>query len=419
MPSNVIINKMTTQHKASVGITSCFPDVCKTPAPPAPAPVPIPYPNIANSPMASVKVSKRVSDNTQKVMLKGSAYALSNGDQAGVAMGVVSNKIMGKSVIKNQSFNVKFEKKGVGRLKDPHGNNSGSNPNGIAPMEGQPPAIGMTPEEKAAQDAACKRLAGAQVPEHEREDAAKKHGMTPAHAEAMSETCITTGMSATVRETNTSCLGPIEQGFATKPSKGSGSTISTGGASNLPRECEGLVGEPGGTDGTFAGVNGTNGLISADEINDKHSQMSSDEFTNWMKKEGAWTGDYDMHEIFDDTGQRVTNASNGERDFTNAANDAMGTPGSDQRMIQHGPQANLAEHMDAHPEKAAEMKERFGEEKFNNIQQPDVRPRPPKGEIKGPLLHFDANGNMYQITNEEELKDLYACKGQEYPEHWQ
>ena len=143
MPSTIIVNRMTTQHKSSVGIASAFPDVCKTPVPPAPSPIPIPYPNIAMSAMASLKTTKRVKDNKQKVVVKGSAYSLSNGDQPGVAMGVVSNKIMGKSYIKNQSFNVKFEKKGVGRLMDPHGNNSGSNPNGIAPAQGQPPLAGL------------------------------------------------------------------------------------------------------------------------------------------------------------------------------------------------------------------------------------------------------------------------------------
>jgi hypothetical protein len=411
MPSNIIVNKMTTQHKASFGITSCFPDVCKTPAPPAPAPVPIPYPNVANSPMASVKVSKRVKDNDQKVMLKGSAYALSNGDQAGVALGVVSSKIMGKSVIKNQSFNVKFEKKGVGRLKDPHGNNSGSNPNGIAPMQGQPPAVGMSAEAKKAQDAACERLAGAQVPENEWEKTANDHGMTAAHAEAISETCVETGVSATMRETNKKCLETNQREFATKPSGASGKSISDSG--NLPTACEGMVGIKG-DDGQYAGVNGTLGLIPADKINYAKSKLNHDEFMDYMKGQGAYTGDYDMHDMFDNTGQRVTDGSDGERSFTNAANDAMGRTDEDTRMIQHGPQANMKEHMENNPGKADKLRKDLGEKTFEDIQKPDVRGNPAKGK----LLHFDANGNMYQITNEDELKDLYACKGAEYPEHW-
>ncbi|MGK2925332.1 MAG: PAAR-like domain-containing protein, partial [Lysobacterales bacterium] len=114
MPSSITVNLMTTQHKVSVGITSAFPDVCKTPAPPAPTPVPIPYPNVGLSGMASIKVTKRVGDDTgQKVMLMGSSYSLTSGDEPGVALGIISNRVKGKSTTKNSSFNVKFEGKGV------------------------------------------------------------------------------------------------------------------------------------------------------------------------------------------------------------------------------------------------------------------------------------------------------------------
>ena len=173
MPSNIVVNKMSTQHKASIGMASAFPDVCKTPAPPAPAPVPIPYPNIAMSAMASLKTSKKVKDNKQKVMVKGSAYSMSNGDQPGVAMGVVSNKIMGKSYIKNQSFNVKFEKKGVGRLADPHGNNCGSDPpNTVVAAQGQPQMIGMAgTDAEALKKRPVSGLANQQFPRTEKRPA--------------------------------------------------------------------------------------------------------------------------------------------------------------------------------------------------------------------------------------------------------
>ena len=66
------------------GIAFAFPDVCKTPTPGGP--VPIPYPNVANSIMAAIKVSKRVTDNKQKVVVKGAAYSLSNGDQLSIGL---------------------------------------------------------------------------------------------------------------------------------------------------------------------------------------------------------------------------------------------------------------------------------------------------------------------------------------------
>ena len=138
MPSTVIVNFLTTQHKLSSGVTSAFPDVCKTPAPPAPSPIPIPYPNIGNSISASSKVTKKVKNDGQKVMVKGSNYTITNGDQAGVALGIISNKIMGKSGPLNQAFSVKYENKGVARLTDPHGNNSGSKFNSPNPAQVQP-----------------------------------------------------------------------------------------------------------------------------------------------------------------------------------------------------------------------------------------------------------------------------------------
>lgn len=82
------------------GMNLAFPDVCKTPVPtPAgPVPVPIPYPNLAVGltalpPTAALKV----------LLMAGPAHNLmtttpiSNGDNAGVYMGVASQMVMGPS----------------------------------------------------------------------------------------------------------------------------------------------------------------------------------------------------------------------------------------------------------------------------------------------------------------------------------
>ena len=74
-----------------------FPDVCKTPAPPAPF-VPIPYPNIALGPTALPPTAC-----LKVLLMAGPAHTLmttipmSNGDNAGVMMGVVSQIVMGPS----------------------------------------------------------------------------------------------------------------------------------------------------------------------------------------------------------------------------------------------------------------------------------------------------------------------------------
>lgn len=72
-----------------------FPDVCLTPAPPAP-PVPVPYPNTGMLAQAIPPTA------AMTVMIAGSPAAhmntqipMTNGDNAGVAMGVASGMVMG------------------------------------------------------------------------------------------------------------------------------------------------------------------------------------------------------------------------------------------------------------------------------------------------------------------------------------
>ena len=75
------------------GMTMGMPDVCKTPMP---APVPIPYPNISTAAMANPATTAMtvLTDGTPSLNLR-SQILLSNGDEPGVLMGVVSNLIMG------------------------------------------------------------------------------------------------------------------------------------------------------------------------------------------------------------------------------------------------------------------------------------------------------------------------------------
>lgn len=68
-----------------------FPDVCKTPTPVGP--VPIPYPNIS-MPEQADPVVKNVLICGAATLNLDSKISMSNGDEAGAAMGVVSNKIM-------------------------------------------------------------------------------------------------------------------------------------------------------------------------------------------------------------------------------------------------------------------------------------------------------------------------------------
>lgn len=139
MGATVIVNNLTVVHKSSNGMVSFMPDVCKTPAPPAP-PVPIPYPNIAMSQDTS-QGSKKVKVDGNPIMLKGSVFSKSTGDEAGSIGGVASNVTKGKAEFINYSFDVKVEGKNVPRLGDLMLGNKGSAPNTAPMAEIQPPAI--------------------------------------------------------------------------------------------------------------------------------------------------------------------------------------------------------------------------------------------------------------------------------------
>jgi hypothetical protein len=124
MPITIKVNGTVNSlvHKMSNGISiATIPDVCKTPSPAGP--VPIPYPNIAqaitlSSGTTSVKGDKMMAGN------KGSKFALSNGDNAGVAGGVKSSTFMKEATWILYSFDVKLQKKNACRFTDKMFHNS-------------------------------------------------------------------------------------------------------------------------------------------------------------------------------------------------------------------------------------------------------------------------------------------------------
>ena len=139
MPASINVNTRTVVHKSSNGIATAFPDVCKTPTPGGP--VPIPYPNIAMS-ADTADGSKTVSMDGNPIMLKGSNFSTSTGDEAGTAGGgVVSSKTKGKAEFVNYSFDVKVEGKNVPRLGDMMIQNKGGAGNTPPMPEVQPPIV--------------------------------------------------------------------------------------------------------------------------------------------------------------------------------------------------------------------------------------------------------------------------------------
>jgi uncharacterized Zn-binding protein involved in type VI secretion len=138
MAATVCVNNLTVVHKTSNGVVSFFPDVCLTPTPGGP--VPIPYPNIAMS-KDTDKGSKTVKIDGNPVMLQGSVFSTSTGDEAGSNGGVASGVTKGKAEFINYSFDVQIEGKCVPRLGDQMLGNKGSAPNTPPMPEAQPPIV--------------------------------------------------------------------------------------------------------------------------------------------------------------------------------------------------------------------------------------------------------------------------------------
>jgi Domain of unknown function (DUF4150) len=115
MPS-VFANSRGVVHKTSGGMSTVFPDVCKTPVPGGVAP--IPYANCGTSSNTTGGPTSVTTDG-QMPMVKGSTYMMTSGDEAGTAGGVVSNTFKGEAEFMMYSFDVKFEGKNACRLGDP------------------------------------------------------------------------------------------------------------------------------------------------------------------------------------------------------------------------------------------------------------------------------------------------------------
>lgn len=437
MPSTIIVNYLTTQHKASNGFTMAFPDVCKTPAPPAPSPVPIPYPNVGNSMMASKGVSKRVKNNRQKVMVKSAKYSMTNGDNAGIAGGIISSKFMGTAAILNQSFSTKYEKKGVGRLTDPHGVNGGSKWNIAAPAEGQPPNAQI---DLARQEEACNALTGDKfyredgeikekprtrignpVDDKDLDWVAVTHGVPPDHARRMQAYAKTSGNSFSLREGNPDCIDRMMSGFEGKPMSCTGDSISND--KGLPGNCVGLVGQKN-KDGSWAGIYTSYTNKNTEEGKHLWTKEKMDKYYNdlplegrderWqevLREKGAYTGDYDMHDMFDNSGGRTKDKGDVEGEINKGLNEIMGV--DDKPLCQHGPQNNFGVYLEKNPCDGVKKRLAWGDTKFKRVCRPDTYADPVR-----PIMHFDKNGNVYILDSPEDMKNLYDCKGADWPAHW-
>jgi hypothetical protein len=87
------------------GVCTAFPDTCNTPAPPSPAPVPVTYPNVALDPTNTDVVENVFITCAPAHNLRTSA-PMTNGDNAGVMLGLASGTVMGSSRTVTGAFTV-------------------------------------------------------------------------------------------------------------------------------------------------------------------------------------------------------------------------------------------------------------------------------------------------------------------------
>lgn len=98
------------------GKTLATPDVCKTPAPPGP-PIPMPYTNTATPAMAN-PVVRTVLVGGSPTLARNAKIPMSNGDNPGVAGGMVSNSFMQEVCFISSSNKVKLGGKPAVRYLD-------------------------------------------------------------------------------------------------------------------------------------------------------------------------------------------------------------------------------------------------------------------------------------------------------------
>jgi uncharacterized Zn-binding protein involved in type VI secretion len=219
MPATVNCNMLTVVHAGSSGMAMSFPDVCKTPTPAGP--IPIPYPNIAQS-SDTADGSTTVKVDGNPIMLKSSNFRMSSGDEAGSAMGVVSNKIKGKAVPVNASFDVKVDGKAVFRLSDPMQTNCGSPGNALNAALLQPPQV-VPP----AMSPSCKEVNEKKKDQPE-SVAEKNSGMYPPHFSAIKTVAADLQVVLFFRQTNGLCIPWIAANHQPKPHRVfKGNTIKT------------------------------------------------------------------------------------------------------------------------------------------------------------------------------------------------
>jgi hypothetical protein len=123
-----------------MGVDFGFPDVCLTPMP---APVPVPYPNIALGPMG-VPAAYNVLFFCTPTHNLATTIPLTNGDNAGVLLGVITHLMMGPARHVTAAFTVIATFAPVTRMTSVAGQNMMNCP-GVRLVPSQPKVLVLAP----------------------------------------------------------------------------------------------------------------------------------------------------------------------------------------------------------------------------------------------------------------------------------
>ncbi len=422
MPATVNANNMTVVHAGSNGISSIFPDTCKTPTPGGP--VPIPYPNVAMS-SDTADGSSTVTVDGNPIMLKGSNYRMSTGDEAGAAMGVASNKIKGKAEPVNYSFDVKVDGANVFRLSDMMLQNSGSPANTPPGTNVQPPNPAMPTQKEACQKTEKKKKQGEQ-----KSTSWGKSGIVSPHQAKIQGVANDLKVVLYFRQTKTECEKWILAKHQPKPhSVLAGTTIIEGDKraatqrwldAHFDRMSDEQkashpwqMAHPMMTNAAYSpDARHYIGIVGSTEDGmDKGKPLpGGGEGESGTSYEGKWiTGDYDLFQVLEagDGCQEV--CQDGEK-FAQVKAEINKRLHWD--AIQHGPQAQWAPTQeelgdiplfDMHTEVKKALK---GDPKHS---VPFAKGRPNMKVLDSPLTIVAGNGATL-VENEDEVRDALLCK---------
>jgi hypothetical protein len=226
---------------------------------------------------------------------------------------------------------------------------------------------------KATQEEACDELGKSEVSEAE---AAEKGGIDPEHMDAIKKVCKKENAVVSFRKSNPDCIPHMKNGVKSKGLKVKQKTFTKESLPESHKEQAGLV-------STLMKKPGDGEILSGDQL------------MPYKTKNGEpLTGDYDMHEMIDATsGERIMGETDRDLDLRKALNAKIGS-----KRIMHGSQAGYMEYC-----------EKYGEEPKPELMQPD----PPVTVVDGkePVT-------FYQLDSDEQLLNMYNCKGTEVPSHW-